>query len=97
MLDAAAHPVEEHVKGLGACPEHGAGEDNVGGRDVGLGRGGRLQVTHFDEGCANGNSLLAVEENRSSFSFRGGSHDGAYGLEFGEYHTIRGWSGADVE
>ena len=96
LLDAAEHPVESHVKGLGAFTAHVAGEDAVGGRAVGLGRGGRLRVSHFDEGCADGNSLLAVEENSSSFGFRGGSHDGADGLKFGEYRTIRGWSGADI-
>ena len=83
LLDAAAHPVESHVKGLGEFPAHVAGEDDVGGCAVGLDRGGRLQVSHFDEGCAYGNSLLAVEENRSSFGFRGGSHDGADSLTFG--------------
>ena len=96
FLDAAAHPVESHVKGLVELLAHVAGEDAVGGCAVGLDRGGRLQVAHFDEGCADGNSLLAVEENRSSFGFRGGSHDRANGLIYGEYRTIRGWSGADV-
>ena len=31
LLDAAAHPMESHVKGLGVFPEHVAGEDSVGG------------------------------------------------------------------
>ena len=53
-------------------------------------------MDHFYEGFADKNSLLVVEENRSSFGFRGGSHDCADGLTFGEYKTIRGWSGADV-
>ena len=96
LLDAAAHPVETHVKGFGALPAHVAGEDSVGGRAVGFDQGGRLRVAHFDEGCADGNSLLAVEENRSSFGFHGGSHDGAEGLKFGEYRSIRGWSETDV-
>ena len=96
LFDLSAHPVESHVKGLGEFPAHVAGEDDVGGCAVGLDRGGRLQVSHFDEGCAYGNSLLAVEENRSIFGFRCASHDGADGLTFGEYQTIRGWSGADV-
>ena len=43
-----------------------------------------------------GNSLLAVEENCFSFGFRGGSHDDADGLTFGEYRSIRGWSVTDV-
>ena len=96
LIDVADHPVESHAKGLGAFPVYVAGEDAVGGRAVGLDWGGRLRVAHFDEGCADGNSLLAVEENRSSFGFLGGSHDGADGLIFGDYRSIRGWSGADV-
>ena len=96
LLDAAAHPVETHVKGFGALLAHVAGEDAVGGRAVGLDWDGRLRVAHFDEIYADGNSLLAVEENCSSLGFRGGNHDGADGLTFGEYRTIRGWSGADV-
>ena len=96
LIYAAAHPVEFHVKGFGAFPAHVADEDALGGRAVGLDQGWRLRVDHFDEGCADGNILLAVEENRSSFGFHGGSHDGADGLTFGEYRTNRGWSGADV-
>ena len=61
MIDAAAHPVELHVKGLGAFPEYVAGEDAVGGRSVGLDRGGQLRVAHLGEGCADGNGLMAVE------------------------------------
>ena len=96
MLDAAAHLVELHVKVLGAFMAHVAGEGAIGGRAVGLDWGGRLRAAHFDDGYADGNSLLAVEENCSSFGLRGGSHDGADGLTLGEYRTIRGWSGADV-
>ena len=54
-------------------------------------------MDHLGEGSADGYSLLTVEENCTGFCFRGGSHDGADGLIFGEYRTIRGWSGADVE
>ena len=61
LLDAAAHKVESHVKGLGAFPSHVSGEDAVGGRAVGLDWGGRLRVAHLGEGCANGNGLMAVE------------------------------------
>ena len=96
LLDAAAHLVETHVKGFGALPAHVAGDASVGGRAVGFDRGGRLRVAHLDEGCADRNSLLAVEENSSSFGFCGGSHDGADGLTFGEYRSIRGWSGSDM-
>ena len=62
LLDATAHPVETHVKGLEALPENVAGEDAVGGCAVGFDQGGRLWVAHFNEGCADGNSLLAVKE-----------------------------------
>ena len=68
----------------------------MGGRTVGIDQGGRLRVAHLGDGCAYWNGLLAVEENRSSFCFRGGSHDGADDLTFGEYWIIRGRSGVDV-
>ena len=96
LLEVADHPVETHVKSFGALLAHVSGEDAVGGCAVGFDRGGRLRVAHFDEVCVDGNSLMAVEENRFSFGFRGGNHDGAYGLIFGEYWYIRGWSGTDV-
>ena len=61
LLDAAAHPVETHIKGFGALPAHVAVENAVGGRAVSFDWGGRLRVAHFDAGCADGNNLLAVE------------------------------------
>ena len=48
LLDAAAHPVETHVKIFGALLAHVSGEDAVGGCAVGLDWGGRLRVEHFD-------------------------------------------------
>ena len=96
LLDAAAHRVEMHVKSFGALPAHFSSEDSVGGCAIGLDWGGRLRVTHFDEVRANGNSLLDVEENRSSFGLCGGSHDVADGLTFGDYRSIQGGSGPDV-
>ena len=53
--------MESHVKFLGAFTVHVASEDAVGGRAISLDKGGRLRVAHFNEGCADGNSLLAVE------------------------------------
>ena len=96
LLDSAAHPVESHVKDLEAFPPHFSGEDAVGGRAVGIDWGRRLRVAHLGEGCGDGNGLVAVEKNRYSFCFRGGSHDGADGLTFGNYWTIRGRSAVDV-
>ena len=92
----AAHPVESHVKGLGAVPAHVAIEDAVGGCAVGLDRGGQLRMSHIGEGCADGDSLMVVEKNCTGFCFRGGSHDNADGLTFGEYWTIRGRSWKNV-
>ena len=96
MFDAAAHLVETHVKILGALPAHVSNENAVGGCAVGLDWGGRLRVAHFNEGRVDGNRLLAVEENCSSFGLRGGSHDDADGLTFGEYWSIQYGSGPDV-
>ena len=53
-------------------------------------------MDHFNEGRVNGNSLMAVEENHSSLGSRCRSHDGVYGLTFGEYRCIMGWSRTDV-
>ena len=63
FFDWVAHPVELHVKGLGAFLAHVAGWDAVRGRAVGLDRGGRLRVEHISEGSEDGDGLLAVEEN----------------------------------
>ena len=92
LLDAAAHPVEAHVKSFGALLAHVASEDAVGGRAVSLDWGGQLRVANFDEGHADGNILLAVEEYRSSFGLSGASHDGVDGLTFGEDRSV--WSGS---
>ena len=96
LIDAEAHPVESHVKGLGAFPAHVSGKDAVGGRAVGIHQGGRLRVAHLGEGSADGYGLLAAEENCSSFGFCGRIHDDADSLTFGEYQSIRGWSGTDI-
>ena len=96
LFDESAHQAETQVKILGALQAHVASEDAVGGRAGGLDWGGRLRVAHFDEGHSDGNFLLAVEENISSFGLRGGNHDGADALAFGEYWYIRGGSGSDV-
>ena len=96
MFDTTAHSVETHVKSFGALPAHVAVKDAVVGRAVGLDRCGRLRVAHFDEGRADGNSLMSVEGNHSSFGLCGGSHDGADILTFGDYRSIRGGSRPDV-
>ena len=67
LFDSAAHPVESHVKGLEAFLAHVVSEDAVGGRAVGLGRGGRLRLAHISEGCADGDGLLSVEKNCTGF------------------------------
>ena len=96
LFDAAAHPVETHAKIFAVILAYVASEGDVGGRAVNIDWGGRLRVAYFDEGRADGNSLLAVEENRSSFRLRGGSHDSADHLIFGEYWSIQGVSGSDA-
>ena len=47
LLDAAAHPVESHVKGLGEFLAYVSGEDAVGGRVVSLDQVGWLRVAHL--------------------------------------------------
>ena len=92
LLDVAAHPVEMFAKSFGALPTHVAGENAVGVCAVGLDWGGWLRVAHLDEGRMYGNSLLAAEEDCSSFGLCGRSHDGADDLTFGEYRSI--WNGS---
>ena len=82
LLDAAAHPVEAHVKRFGALPKHVAGGDVVGGRAVNRDWGGWLQVALFNEGRADGNSLLSVEEDQSNFGLGSESNDGADDMTF---------------
>ena len=53
-------------------------------------------MAHLGKFSADGDGLLAVEGNRTGFGLRGGSHDGADGLTFGEYWNIRGRSWANV-
>ena len=96
LFNFSAHPVGLHVKGLGEFPANFAGEDDVGGRAVGLDWGGQLRVAHRCEGSAGGDGLLSIEENHTGFCFHGGSHDGADVLTLGEYWTIRGQSWENI-
>ena len=105
LLDATPHPVEAHVKCFGAFPAHVAGEDSMGGFAVSFYWSGILRIDHFNKGCADGNSLLAVEEDHTGFSLGGECHDGADGLAFGEDRAVwsgirsdggRGWSVAQI-
>ena len=61
LLDATSHPVEAHVKVFGTFPAHFSSKDSVGGCIVSLDWGGRLRVDHFNQGRADGNSLLTFE------------------------------------
>ena len=92
LLDVTPHPFEAYVKCFGAFLAHVAGEDAMGGFTVSFYWSGRLRMDHFNQGYADGNSLLAVEEDCTGFSLGGGCHDGAYGLEFGEDQAV--WSGS---
>ena len=67
----------------------------MGGCDVGLDWGERLRVAHFDEGPADGNSLLDVEGDCYSFGLSNGSHDGADGMTFGEDRSV--WNGIRMD
>ena len=89
------HPVEAHVKGLRAFLVHVSGEDAVGGCAVSLNWSGRLQMAHFHQSRADGNILIAIEEDRTGLSIGGGCHDGADGLSLGEYHAVWGGSRPD--
>ena len=61
LFDLTLNPVKVHVKDFGAFPVHVAHENAAGGYVVSLDWSGRLWVAHFNQGRADGNSLLAVE------------------------------------
>ena len=91
LLDVTPHPVELHVKCFGAFTAHVDGEDAMGGFAVIFDCRGRLRMSHFNQGCADGNSLLAVEEDCTGFSLGGRCHDSVDGLALGEDQDV--WSG----
>ena len=92
LVGVTPHPVEAYVKCFGAFPAYVAGEDAMGFFAVGFYWSGRLRMAHFNQGCADGNSMLAVEEYCNGFSLISGSHDGADGLVLGEDRAV--WSGS---
>ena len=92
LLGATPHPVEAHVKFFGLFPAYVAGEDAVGGFVVIFDWGGRLWMAHFNQGCAYGNILLAVEEDCTGFSLGGVCHDSADSMALGEDWAV--WNGS---
>ena len=63
----------------------------MGGFAVSFDLSGRLRMDHLNQGCEDGNSLLAVEEYHTGVSLGGGCHDGADGLALGEDRAV--WCG----
>ena len=91
-----------HVKGFGAFPAHVASKDAVGGYVVSLDQSGRLRVDHCNQGRADGNRLMDVEEDCTGLRLGSGCHDGADCLALGEYWAVLGgsrpggWRGGSV-
>ena len=52
-------------------------------------------MAHFNKGCADGNILLAVDKDRTSFSLGSRCHDGADGLVLGDDRAV--WSGGRLD
>ena len=52
-------------------------------------------MAHFNQGRADGNSLLAIEEDRTGFGLGGGRHDGADGRALCEDWAVWSWSRPD--
>ena len=92
LFDTKLPSVEAPVKCFGSFPAHVSGEDAMGVCVVSLDWSGWLQMAHFNQVCADGNSLLAIEEDCTGLSLGGGCHDGAEGLSLGEYQAV--WSGS---
>ena len=88
MLDATLHPVEAHVKCFGAFPAHVDSDDYLGGCVVSLYRSWRLRMTHFNQGCADGHNLLAIDEYHTGFSLGSECNDGADGMALGEDWSV---------
>ena len=94
-LDVTLHPVEAHDKCFGAILAHADSADSVGGFVVIFDLSGRLRMAYFNQGRADGNSLLAFEEDRTGFSLGGGCHDGADRLSLCEDRDVWSWSRPD--
>ena len=60
----------------------------MGGFAVSFYWSGRFRIPHLNQGCAGGNSLLVIEEDRTGFSLGGRRHDGAGGLELGKDRAV---------
>ena len=67
----------------------------MGGFAVSFDWSGSLRMSHFNQGCADGNSLLAVEEDCIGYSLGGRCHDGADGLSLGKDWAVWSGSGSD--
>ena len=92
LLDATLPLVEAPVKCFGEFTAHVSSEDAMEACFVSLDWSGWLQMDHCNQVGADGNSLLAIEEDRTGLSLGGGCHDGADGLSLGEYQAV--WSGS---
>ena len=63
---------------------------NFGGGFIDKNGGGRLGISKFGKGSANGDRLLAIEECGSGFGFRGGQHNIAHDVGDGMDGAVEG-------
>ena len=82
LSNAIFKPVITQIKGFRFFHADLSMENAVSSGIVGFKRstGGRLRMTHFDESGVHGNSLLSIEKEAASFSFRGRGRNGADGF-----------------
>ena len=67
----------------------------MGGFTVSFDLSWRLRMAHFNQGRADGNSLLAVEEDCTSYSLGVRCHDGSDGMSLGKDWAVWSGSGSD--
>lgn len=75
LANTILNPVKTHVHGFGLALADSAVGDSGGSRVIGLDRGGRLGMAHFDEGSAEHGAIFGIVEEAGKFSFSGGGHD----------------------
>ena len=88
LSDSILDPIKAHINGFGSLLFDGlVGKTHCHGI-VNLDWSGWLWVPQFNEGVADGDCFLAIEERGTDLGFRGRGHDVAHDLGEGEKRSI---------